>query len=178
MWHAITDVPDILVGQVSDFEALTGCTVLVFPEGAVGGVDLRGSATGTREIDTLSALHITPRIHAIPTGGSAYGLEAAGGVVQALEEQGIGFGAPPAHPDAKAICSIWASARQRRRPDAAMGYTACRAAMAMAMARQHRRRHWRHVREALWYDARHERRRRHPQPMPRWHRVDWRSGRL
>ena len=92
MWHAITDVPGILVGQVSDFEALTGCTVLVFPEGAVGGVDLRGSATGTREIDTLSALHVTPRIHAITlAGGSAYGLEAASGVMQALEEQGIGF---------------------------------------------------------------------------------------
>lgn len=92
MWNAITDVPGVLVGQVSDLEAITGCTVLVFPEGAVGGVDLRGSATGTREIDTLSALHVAPRIHAITlAGGSAYGLEAASGVMQALEEQGIGF---------------------------------------------------------------------------------------
>src|SRR2546430_14760213 len=94
MWHAITDVPGILVGQVSDFEALTGCTVLVFPEGAAGGVDLRGSATGTREIDTLSALHATPRIHAITlAGGSAYSFKAARRVMQALEEPGIG--SPP-----------------------------------------------------------------------------------
>ena len=80
MWQAITDVPGVLVGQISDLTALTGCTVLVFPEGAVGGVDIRGSATGTREIDTLSPLHLASHIHAITlAGGSAYGLDAAGG---------------------------------------------------------------------------------------------------
>ena len=137
MWHAITDVPGILVGQVSDFEALTGCTVLVFPEGAVGGVDLRGSATGTREIDTLSALHVTPRIHAITlAGGSAYGLEAASGVMQALEEQGIGFPTRAARVPLvpAAILFDLGLGSARRRPDAAMGYTACRAAMATAVA--------------------------------------------
>jgi len=137
MWHAITDVPGILVGQVSDFEALTGCTVLVFPEGAVGGVDLRGSATGTREIDTLSALHVTPRIHAITlAGGSAYGLEAASGVMQALEEQGIGFPTRAARVPLvpAAILFDLGIGSARRRPDAAMGYTACRAAMATAVA--------------------------------------------
>src|SRR5262245_23472602 len=92
MWHAITDVSGVLVGQASDVEALTGCTVLEGPEAAVGGVDLRRPATRTRDIDALRALHVTPRIHAIPlAGGSAYGLEAASGVMQALEEQGIGF---------------------------------------------------------------------------------------
>jgi len=137
MWHAITDVPGILVGQVSDFEALTGCTVLVFPEGAVGGVDLRGSATGTREIDTLSALHVTPRIHAITlAGGSAYGLEAASGVMQALEEQGIGFPTRAARVPLvpAAILFDLGIGSATRRPDAAMGYTACRAAMATAVA--------------------------------------------
>ena len=137
MWHAITDVPGILVGQVSDFEALTGCTVLVFPEGAVGGVDLRGSATGTREIDTLSALHVTPRIHAITlAGGSAYGLEAASGVMQALEEQGIGFPTRAARVPLvpAAILFDLGLGSARRHPDAAMGYTACRAAMATAVA--------------------------------------------
>ena len=92
MWDAITDVPGVLVGQVQDTAAVTGCTVLVFPGGAVGGVDLRGSATGTRELATLSAWHVAPRIHALAlAGGSAYGLDAAGGVMQALEEQGIGW---------------------------------------------------------------------------------------
>jgi len=137
MWHAITDVPGILVGQESDFEALTGCTVLVFPEGAVGGVDLRGSATGTREMDTLSALHVTPRIHAITlAGGSAYGLEAASGVMQALEEQGIGFPTRAARVPLvpAAILFDLGLGSARRRPDAAMGYTACRAAMATAVA--------------------------------------------
>jgi L-aminopeptidase/D-esterase-like protein len=60
VWNAITDVPGVLVGQVSDVEAITGCTVLVFPEGTVGGVDIRGAATGTREIETLSSLHLAP----------------------------------------------------------------------------------------------------------------------
>ncbi len=80
MWQAITDVPGVLVGQVEDTEALTGCTVLVFPEGAVGGVDVCGSASGTRELSTLSGWHVTSHIHAIClAGGSAFGLDAAGG---------------------------------------------------------------------------------------------------
>ena len=64
VWQAITDVPGVWVGQVADAEALTGCTVLVFPEGAVGGVDIRGSASGTRELNTLDALHVASHIHA------------------------------------------------------------------------------------------------------------------
>jgi L-aminopeptidase/D-esterase-like protein len=131
MRSAITDVPGVLVGQVSDVEAITGCTVLVFPDGAVGGVDIRGSATGTREIDTLSALHVAPQVHAITlAGGSAYGLDAAGGVMQALEEQGIGFhtrvACVPLVP--AAIIFDLGIGVARRRPDVAMGYAACRSA--------------------------------------------------
>ena len=82
----LTDIPGIRVGHVSDFEAITGCTVILFDGGAVGGVDIRGSATGTQEIDTLNPLHVTPEIHGIClSGGSAFGLEAASGVRRYLE---------------------------------------------------------------------------------------------
>jgi L-aminopeptidase/D-esterase-like protein len=91
-FNAITDVPGIKVGHTSDFEALTGCTVILCEEGAVGAVDIRGPATGTREIDALSYLHLVKKVHAILlTGGSAFGLDAAGGVMTYLEEKGKGF---------------------------------------------------------------------------------------
>ena len=78
--NTITDVPGIKVGHASDFKALTGYTVILCEEGAVGAVDIRGTATGTREIDALSYLHLVKKIHAILlTGGSAFGLDAAGG---------------------------------------------------------------------------------------------------
>jgi L-aminopeptidase/D-esterase-like protein len=133
MWNAITDVPGVLIGQVSDVEAITGCTVLVFPDGAVGGVDVRGSATGTREIDTLNALHVAPQVHAITlAGGSAYGLDAAGGVMQALEAQGIGFHTRVARVPLVPAAIIFdlGIGSATRRPDVAMGYAACRAAVA------------------------------------------------
>lgn len=137
MWNAITDVPGVLVGHASDMIALTGCTVLVFPAGAVGGVDMRGSATGTREIGTLSALHVAPHIHAIVlAGGSAYGLDAAGGVMQALEEQDIGYPTRAARVPLVPAAIIFdlGIGDSRRRPDAAMGYAACRAAAAAAVS--------------------------------------------
>ena len=87
----LTDIPGILVGHVSDFEALTGCTAILC-DGATGGVDIRGSATGTEELDVLAPSHITAHIHAIVlAGGSAFGLEAASGVRRYLEKKGIGF---------------------------------------------------------------------------------------
>ena len=90
--NAITDVPGIEVGHASDFKALTGCTVVLFEEGAVGGVDIRGAATGTRQIDALNPIHIVDKIHALLlTGGSSFGLDAAGGVMTYLEERGKGF---------------------------------------------------------------------------------------
>jgi L-aminopeptidase/D-esterase-like protein len=88
----LTDIPGIHVGHASDFDALTGCTVVLCPSGAVGGVDIRGSATGTVEIDTLHPGHITERIHGITlSGGSAFGLEASCGVRRYLEQHGVGF---------------------------------------------------------------------------------------
>ena len=135
--NAITDVPGVLVGQVQDVAAITGCTVLVFPHGAVGGVDVRGSASGTREMTTLSALHVAPQIHAITlAGGSAFGLDAAGGVMRALEEQGIGFVTRAARVPLVPAAIIYdlGIGSATRRPDAAMGYTACRQAAAEAVA--------------------------------------------
>lgn len=88
----LTDIPGIRVGHASDYDALTGCTVILCDGGAVGGVDIRGAATGTEEIDVLRPAHLTPQVHAIVlSGGSAYGLEAASGVRRYLEHRGIGF---------------------------------------------------------------------------------------
>ncbi len=88
----LTDIAGIRVGHVSDYEALTGCTVVLCEAGAVAGCDIRGSATGTEEFDVLSPLHLTGRIHAVTlAGGSAFGLEAASGVRRFLEQKGVGF---------------------------------------------------------------------------------------
>ncbi len=88
----LTDIEGIRVGHASDFEALTGCTVVLCEGGAVAGCDVRGSATGTEEFDLMNPLHVTDRIHAVVlAGGSAFGLEAASGVRRYLERKGIGF---------------------------------------------------------------------------------------
>ena len=88
----ITDVPGVKVGSAEDSEAKTGCTVAIFENGAVAGVDGRGSAPGTREIESIKPVRNVEKIHAILlTGGSAFGLDAAGGVQKFLEEKGIGY---------------------------------------------------------------------------------------
>src|SRR5438034_1965602 len=88
----LTDIPAIGVGHASDFDALTGCTAILCDGGAVAGVDIRGSATGTSEIDVMSPGHVTDRVHAVVfAGGSAFGLEAASGVRRYLERKGVGF---------------------------------------------------------------------------------------
>ena len=88
----LTDIPGIRVGHASDYEALTGCTVILCETGAAAGCDIRGAATGTEEFDLLSPLHLTGRIHAVAlAGGSAFGLEAASGVRRYLEQKGVGF---------------------------------------------------------------------------------------
>ncbi len=93
----ITDISSLLVGQVEDVEALTGVTVLVFPKGAIAGVDQRGGAPGTRETDLLHPMHLVEKIHGLVlAGGSAYGLDAASGVMKWLEENKIGFQTGPA----------------------------------------------------------------------------------
>ncbi|MES1260123.1 MAG: P1 family peptidase, partial [Acidobacteriota bacterium] len=88
----LTDVPGILVGHATDYEALTGCTVILCGSDAVGGVDVRGSATGSCELETLHPGHVAPFVHAIVlAGGSAFGLEAPSGVRRVLEKRRIGF---------------------------------------------------------------------------------------
>ncbi len=89
---AITDVRGIRVGHWTDRRAATGCTVILCPPGTVGGVDVRGAAPGTRETDLLRPGNLVEEVHAIVlSGGSAFGLEAATGVMHALAEQGIGL---------------------------------------------------------------------------------------
>ncbi|HVW84339.1 MAG TPA: P1 family peptidase [Bryobacteraceae bacterium] len=88
----LTDVPGILVGHATDTDALTGCTVILCGSAAVGGVDVRGSATGSCELETLNPGHVAPHVHAIVlAGGSAFGIEASSGVRRVLEKRGIGF---------------------------------------------------------------------------------------
>jgi len=125
---AITDVPGIAVGHASDFEALTGCTVVLCEEGATGAVDIRGNASGTRETDALGHVHLVEKIHAILlSGGSAFGLDAAGGVMVYLEKRGKGFDVAktrvPIVP--AAIIFDFGIGDYRVRPDRRMGYEAC-----------------------------------------------------
>ena len=88
----LTDIPGIRVGHISDFEAITGCTAILCEQGGVGGVDIRGSASGTQEIDTLSPGHVTDQVHGILlAGGSAFGLEAAAGVRRYLAGRKVGY---------------------------------------------------------------------------------------
>lgn len=126
--NAITDVPGIRVGHADDPEALTGCTVILCERGAIGGVDQRGGAPGTRETDLLRPMHLVQKAHAVLlAGGSAFGLEAAGGVVRYLEERRVGFNVRSARVPIvpAAILFDLGVGRADVRPDAAMGYAAC-----------------------------------------------------
>lgn len=88
----LTDIPGIRVGHASDFEGLTGCSVILCEAGGVAGCDIRGSATGTEEFDLMNPLHLTGQIHGLVfAGGSAFGLEAVSGVRRYLEQKGIGY---------------------------------------------------------------------------------------
>ncbi|MBN2048238.1 MAG: P1 family peptidase [Anaerolineaceae bacterium] len=132
----IIDVPGIKVGHAEDANALTGCTVVLCEQGAVGGVDQRGGAPGTRETDLLRPMHMVQQVHAVLlTGGSAFGLDAAGGVMRYLEERGIGFdvgvGVVPIVPGA--VIFDLALGNPKARPDAAMGYFACENAASEAL---------------------------------------------
>jgi L-aminopeptidase/D-esterase-like protein len=126
--RAITDVPGIRVGHASDLKALTGCTVILCEDGAVGVAEVRGTASGTRQMDALSLLHLVDRIHAVLlSGGSAFGLDAAGGVMSYLEESGKGFEVVkttvPIVPTA--VIFDFGIGDFRVRPEGAMGYQAC-----------------------------------------------------
>ncbi|RAQ95664.1 P1 family peptidase [Thermogemmatispora tikiterensis] len=128
MHDDITDVPGIRVGHDTNLEAGTGCTVLLCDLPAVGGVDVRGGAPATRETDLLRPLYLVERVNAILlTGGSAFGLEAAAGVMRYLEERGQGFETGVARVPivpAAAIFDLGLGSSQIR-PDAAAGYRAC-----------------------------------------------------
>lgn len=127
----LTDIPGLRVGHASDFKAITGCTVVLCEEGAVGGVEVRGAASGTRELDALSPFHLVERIHGILiAGGSAYGLEAASGVMRYLEECGAGYdvGVTRVPIVPAAIIYDLSLGDWRTRPTVEMGYQAARRA--------------------------------------------------
>ena len=131
---AITQVRGLEVGQFTDPRRPTGCSVVIARTGAVGGVDVRGAAPGTRETDLLDPANLVGVVHAVLlAGGSAWGLDAAGGVMRWLEEEGVGLyvgSAPgqvvPIVPAAVLFDLHVGDARIR--PDAAAGYAACQAA--------------------------------------------------
>ncbi|MDO4540057.1 MAG: P1 family peptidase [Syntrophomonadaceae bacterium] len=125
----LTDVKGLQVGVMQDMEALTGCTVVLTGEqGVVCGVDVRGAAPGTRETDLLDPGNLVSTVHAVMlSGGSAYGLAAASGVMRYLEERGVGHavqgGVVPIVP--AAVLYDLAAGSFSRRPDPEMGYEAC-----------------------------------------------------
>lgn len=123
-----TDIEGIKVGHAQDLEAATGCTVILCPEGAIGGVDVRGGAPGTRETDLLKPENLVDRIHAVVlAGGSAFGLDAASGVMKYLEERNIGFDVQLTK--VPIVCSAVLFdldiGDYKVRPDFKMGYEAC-----------------------------------------------------
>ncbi len=134
---SITRVAGIEAGHFTDSRRPTGCTVIIARAGAVAGVDVRGAAPGTRETDLLHPSNLVDRVHAVTlAGGSAWGLDAASGVMQWLEENGIGldvkYGLVPIVPAAVLFDLPVGDARIR--PDAQAGYAACMAASSAALA--------------------------------------------
>ncbi|RIK32403.1 MAG: peptidase S58 [Anaerolineae bacterium] len=135
--NTITDVHGIEVGHAQDEEALTGCTVILCRKGAVAGVDVRGGAPGTRETDLLNPINLVQKVHAIVlAGGSAFGLDAASGMMKFLEEQKIGFNTGTAKVPIvpSAILYDLALGRADVRPDSAMGHRAAASASSAAVA--------------------------------------------
>src|SRR5213594_5176562 len=127
----ITDVVGIKVSHAADVRAVTGCTVILCEQGAVGGVDVRGSAPGTRETDALRPMNLVERVHGVLlSGGSAFGLAAADGVMRYLEERGIGFDAVVARVPIvpAAILFDLGVGDPSARPGPEQGHAACEAA--------------------------------------------------
>lgn len=124
----ILDINGIMVGQAQDTQGKTGVTVVIIPNGAVCGVDVRGAAPGTRETDLLDPVNAMEKVHAVVlSGGSAFGLEAANGVMEYLEQKGIGFdvGCTVVPIVPQAVLFDLAYGDFQCRPDKKMGYTAC-----------------------------------------------------
>jgi L-aminopeptidase/D-esterase-like protein len=123
-----TDIEDISVGHEQDLNAGTGCTVIICEKGATAGIDVRGGAPGTRESDLLNPVNLVEKIHAVVlAGGSAFGLDAASGVMQYLEERNIGFDVQVTKVPivCGAVLFDLAIGDHRIRPDREMGYRAC-----------------------------------------------------
>jgi len=136
MHDDITDIPGIRVGHDTNLEAATGCTVILCDTPAVGGVDVRGGAPATRETDLLHPMNLVEEVNAVVlTGGSAFGLDAASGVMRYLEERGIGYDAGIARVPLVPAAAIFdlALGSASVRPDAAAGYRACEQATADAV---------------------------------------------
>ena len=126
-YNNITDVPGIKVGNVENVEALTGCTVILTEAGASCGVDVRGSAPGTRETDALDPINAIQEVHGLClSGGSAFGLEAASGVVKFLEEKDVGVdvGVAKVPIVPSAVIFDLDIGDSKVRPDLEMGYAA------------------------------------------------------
>jgi L-aminopeptidase/D-esterase-like protein len=132
---SIVDVPGLQVGHFTLSERLTGCSVVLAANGAVGAVDVRGAAPGTRETDLLDPANLVDKVHAVVlSGGSAFGLDAATGVVRWLEEHHMGFdtghGRVPIVPAAVLfdLPVVREGDKPKARPNAEAGYAACEAA--------------------------------------------------
>jgi len=128
MLNSITDVKGLKVGHASNLKGYTGCTVILCEDGATCGIDIRGSASGTRQVDALGISHIVEHIHAILlSGGSSFGLDAATGVSRFLEEKGIGFDVGPTKipivPTAVIFDILFGDPKAR--PTQELGYEAC-----------------------------------------------------
>ena len=122
-------IAGLKIGHAQDERALTGCTVLLCEAGMVAACDVRGGATGERELETLRPGHLVERIHALVlAGGSAFGLDAATGVMRWCEERGIGFDTGVARVPIVPAVILFDLRMAKRRPDAAMGYAAAQAA--------------------------------------------------
>ncbi|MFQ5342280.1 MAG: P1 family peptidase [Anaerolineae bacterium] len=131
MNHTLTAIPGIHVGHWTNLEAATGCTVVLCPDGATAGVAVRGGGPGTRETDLLRPETMVQQVHAVVlSGGSAFGLAAADGVMRWLEEHDIGFdvGVTKVPIVPAAILFDLLVGRHDVRPDAEAGYAACESA--------------------------------------------------
>ena len=130
-------LPGVLIGHDTDERRPTGVTVVLLPDGASAGVDVRGAAPGTRETDLLAPVNTVPGVHAIAlVGGSAFGLDAAGGVMRWLEGQGRGVEVGPVRVPLVPAAVIFdlGVGDPAIRPDAEAGTRACRAAVPLPEA--------------------------------------------
>lgn len=124
----LTDIKGVKVGQYENQEAATGCSVVIVENGATAGVDVRGGGPATRETDLLNPINMVQQIHAVMlSGGSAFGLDAASGAMQYLEEHGVGFDMSVARVPIVCGASLFdlSVGNPHIRPDKEMGYKAC-----------------------------------------------------